>query len=150
MIAGAENSNNNNYSFGASEGSPGSSTPANNGAAPPGYGVVPPGNGTPPGGASPPGPPPLSASTAIETQAEILSFVSKQKSKSAFFRELIRHLIFVAIFLLVMFLQRNVFESYLMNHALVTAFVDQNIDHGYSPFPKTFKDVGEWEEARDV
>lgn len=37
-----------------------------------------------------------------------------------------------------------------MNTALQTAYVTQTIDSSLQPFPKTFTDVGEWSELRDV
>lgn len=47
-------------------------------------------------------------------------------------------------------LHRSAFESYLMNQALITSFITQQTDYQLQPFPKTFMDVGQPDEFRDV
>jgi hypothetical protein len=83
------------------------------------------------------------------SHANILNFVAKQQSKSIAAKELIYHVIFSVIFLTIFGLQRSVYESYLMNQSLSTAFVTQNMDPSYNPFPTTFLDLGQFSDLSD-
>jgi polycystin 2 len=82
--------------------------------------------------------------------ADIRNFVQKEFVKSSATKELLRHIVFLCIFIAGVTLHRSVFEAYLMNQALDGAYVNQPAAFQQQNFVKTFLGIGQVEDFRDV
>jgi len=74
--------------------------------------------------------------------ADIKNFVEKEYVKSSALKELVRHIVFLIIFIAALMLNRSAYESYLMNQSLNAAFITQQIANTLQPFPTTFQTLG--------
>lgn len=87
-------------------------------------------------------------SQTIEGKASVLAAVEAQRSRTLG-RDLVIHVLFFAIFVAILFMQRSVSSSYNINASIATALTTQQIDFNLQPFSKTFFDIAQWEDFRD-
>jgi polycystin 2 len=87
-------------------------------------------------------------SQSIGGKASVLAAIEAQRSRTLG-RDLIIHVCFFGIFVAILFMQRAVSTSYNINSSIATALITQQIDASLQPFPKTYLDVGQWDEFRD-
>lgn len=81
--------------------------------------------------------------------ADIRNFIEKEYVKSSAAKELVRHIVMLIVLIAGVTLHRSAYQSYLMNQALITSFISEEIDSELQPFPKTFLDVGQPDEYVD-
>eukprot|EP00026_Physarum_polycephalum_P003055 Phypoly_transcript_03064.p1 GENE.Phypoly_transcript_03064~~Phypoly_transcript_03064.p1 ORF type:complete len:770 (+),score=139.17 Phypoly_transcript_03064:132-2441(+) len=87
-------------------------------------------------------------SQTLQGKVSLFAAMEAQKSRELG-KDLIIHISFFAIFIAILFMQREVAQIYDINQSVGTALINQQIDYTLQPFSKTYLDVGQWEEFRD-
>eukprot|EP01111_Echinosteliopsis_oligospora_P009852 TRINITY_DN2966_c0_g1_i2.p1 TRINITY_DN2966_c0_g1~~TRINITY_DN2966_c0_g1_i2.p1 ORF type:complete len:742 (-),score=165.62 TRINITY_DN2966_c0_g1_i2:14-2239(-) len=87
-------------------------------------------------------------SADIEERATHLAAVEAQRSRKLG-RDLIIHILTFAVFISILFLQRDVATTRNIIQSIQNSIVTNQIDSSIQPFPKTYFDIGQWEEYRD-
>lgn len=87
-------------------------------------------------------------SQTLQGKVSLFAAMEAQKSRELG-KDLVIHVSFFAIFIAILFMQRQVNEIYNINQSIETALITENIDDGLQAFAKSYLDVGQWEEYRD-
>ena len=92
---------------------------------------------------------PSALSTAELRQAWLVAATETERDKKLV-RDFFHHFIFIAIYFAIIFMQRDVNESHMLNSSILATLVNQPIDYSVQQFPKNFMGVQQWEDVRDV
>lgn len=84
-----------------------------------------------------------------ENQEVVFRMLHRRDKRRGQSIELVLHVLFTAIFITIMALQRSVNGSSIMNAGITSALVTQQISFDLQPFPTTFTDIGSWDQVRD-
>lgn len=82
-------------------------------------------------------------SQTLAGKATVLAAIEAKRSRTLF-RDLVIHIIFFAVFIAILFMQRDVDSTFDINSGFANALITQQITVNLQPFPKTYQGVGQW------